>query len=61
MVGAHHRDLLARHRRHERRAQGDLGLAETDIATDQPVHRLARRQIVQHVVDGAFLVVGLLP
>ena len=39
-------------------AQRDLGLAEADIAADQPVHRLARGQILQHVGDGASLVVG---
>ncbi len=53
------RDLLARHRRDERRPQGHLGLAEADIAADQPVHRLARRQIVEHVGDRLQLVVGL--
>ena len=56
---ADHRDLLARHRRDEGRAQRDLGLAEADIAADQPVHRLARGQVVQHVGDRLQLVVGL--
>ena len=54
-----HRDLLARQRRHEGRAQRHLGLAEADVAADQPVHRLAGRQVVQHVGDGLQLVVGL--
>ena len=44
----HHRHLLAVHRRHEGRAQRHLGLAESDIAADQPVHRPARLQIFQH-------------
>ena len=42
--GRHHdRDLRARHRGDEGGAQRDLGLAEADIAADQPVHRPARR------------------
>ena len=41
-----HRHLLARDRRDEGRAQRHLGLAEADIAADQPVHRLAGRQVV---------------
>jgi hypothetical protein len=41
-------------------AQGDLGLAEAHVAADQPVHRLARRQVLQHVADGRQLVVRLL-
>ena len=48
------------HRRDEGGAQRDLGLAEADVAADQPVHRLARAEIVEHVVDRAVLVVGLL-
>jgi len=43
------RDLLARQGRDEGRAQGYLGLAEADIAADQPVHRLTRRQVLDHV------------
>ena len=54
------RHLLAAHRHHEGRAQGDFRLAEADIAADQAVHRLAGRQVLQHVVDGAELVVRLL-
>ena len=54
-----HRDLLARQRRHEGRAQRHLGLAEADVAADQPVHRLAGRHVVQHVGDGLELIVGL--
>ena len=44
----HHRHLLAVHRRHEGGAQRHLGLAESDIAADQPVHRPARLQILEH-------------
>jgi len=56
---ADHRHLLAREGRDEGRAQRHLGLAEADIAADQPVHRLARRHVFQHVGDGLELVVGL--
>ena len=55
----HHRDLPARHRGDEGRAQRHLGLAKADIAADQPVHRPPRRQILQHIGDRARLVVGL--
>ncbi len=48
------------HRRDEGGAQRDLGLAEADVAADQPVHRLARREVAEHVLDRAVLVVGLL-
>ena len=54
-----HRHLLARHGRDESGAQGNLGLAEADIATDQPVHRLAGGQIVHDVGDRLQLVVRL--
>ena len=56
----HHRDLLAVHRRDEGRAQRHLGLAEADVAADQPVHRPAGGEIVERRVDGGLLVVGLL-
>jgi hypothetical protein len=42
------------------RAQRHLGLAEADVAADQPVHRTARGELAQHGVDGGLLVVGLL-
>ena len=59
--GRHHdRDLLAVHRRGEGGAQRHLGLAEADVAADQPVHRPAGGEIVEHGVDGGVLVVGLL-
>ncbi len=55
----HHRDLAAVHRRDESRAQRDFGLAEADIAADQPVHRRAGGKIVEHRVDRRELVLGL--
>ena len=57
---ADQRDLLARHRHDERGAERDLGLAEADVAAHQPVHRLARFEVVQHILDRALLVVGFL-
>ena len=56
---ADHGDLLARHRRDERRPKRHLGLAKADVAADQPIHRLAGRQIIKHVGNGLQLVVGL--
>ena len=40
--GGNHGDLLPCHGRNESGTQRDLGLAETNIAADQSVHRLAR-------------------
>ena len=40
-----HRDLLAVGERDERGAQRDLGLAEADVAADEPVHRPAVGQV----------------
>ena len=56
----HDRDLLAAHRRDEGGAQRHLGLAEADVAADQPIHRPAGAEIVEHRVDGGLLVLGLL-
>ena len=47
----HHGDLLAGEHRKQACAQGHLGLAEADIAADQPVHGAAAREIVEHGVD----------
>ena len=59
--GRHHDgDLAAGQRRDEGGAQRHLGLAEADIAADQPVHRRAGGEIVDHRVDGRLLVLGLL-
>ena len=55
----HDRHLKASQRRHEGGPECDLGLAETHIAADQTVHRLARSHIGQHLVDGAPLVCRL--
>ena len=56
----HHRDLLAGHRGDEGGAQRHFGLAEADIAADQPIHRTAGGEIVERRVDGGLLVLGLL-
>ncbi len=53
-------DLQPRHCRDEGGTQRNLGLAETDIADDEAVHRLARCQIVEHFADRAVLIVGFL-
>ena len=59
--GRHHdRDLLAGKHREQARAERHLGLAEADIAADQPVHRAAACQIVEHGIDARGLVLGLL-
>ena len=60
VVGHDDGHLLAGHGHDEGGAQRHLGLAEADVAADQPVHRRARAEVVQHVVDGVQLVVGLL-
>ena len=54
-----HRHLIARRRRDVGGAQRDLGLAEADVAADQPVHRPARLHVAEHVGDGVQLVLGL--
>jgi hypothetical protein len=51
-----HRDLLAVGERHERRAQRHLRLAEADIPADQPVHRLAIREVTDDGLDRRLLV-----
>ena len=56
----HDGDLLAFERNRKRRAQCHLGLAEADVAADQPVHRPAAFEILQRGGDGAKLVLGLL-
>ena len=59
--GRHHdRHLLAGKHGDEGRAQRHLGLAEADIAADQPVHGPPAREIVEHGVDAGDLVLGLL-
>ena len=56
----HDGDLLAVHGGDEGGAQRHLGLAEADVAADQPVHRPAGIEIVEHGGDGGELIVGLL-
>ena len=56
----HHRHLLAAHHRGEGGAQRHFGLAEADVAADQPIHRTALAQIVEGRVDRGLLVVGFL-
>ena len=53
-----HRDLMPGHRGHEGRAQRHFGLAEADIAADQPIHRPSRTEIGQRIVDRALLIGG---
>ncbi len=55
----HHGHLFAVHRRDEGGAQRNLGLAETDVAAHQAIHRLAGAEIVQHRIDDALLILGL--
>ena len=56
----HHGDLLALERDRKRRAQRHLGLAEADVAADQPVHRTAAFEVLQRGRDGPKLVLGFL-
>ena len=59
--GRHHDGHLpAVHGGDEGRAQRHLGLAEADIAADEPVHRPAGGKLALHGVDGRLLVIGLL-
>ena len=53
------RGLLAVDRRGEGGAQRDLGLAEADVAADQPVHRPAGGEIVERRFDRALLILRL--
>ena len=53
------RDLPPGQHRDGGGAQRDLGLAEAHVAHDQPVHRLARGEIVAHRLDRAGLIRGL--
>ena len=53
------RHLIARHGGDKGGAQRHFGLAEADIAADQPVRGPARRQIADHILDRAKLVLGL--
>ena len=55
-----HGDLLAGRHRDERGAQRHLGLAEADVAADDPVHGLVGLEVAQHLFDGGGLVGGFL-
>ena len=54
-----HQHLLAGDRDGERGAQRDLGLAEADVAADEPVHRVRRLEVLLDRLDRARLVLGL--
>ena len=56
--GHQHRDLLAVLHGLERGPDGDLGLAEADVAADQAVHRGLVLHVGLHVDDGLGLVGG---
>ena len=56
VVGTSSATCLPSAMRDECGAQRDLGLAEADVAAHQPVHRLARRQILDHRLDRRLLV-----
>ena len=43
----------------ERGAHGDLGLAEADVAADEPIHRPPRLEILLHRLDRLELILGL--
>ena len=51
-----HHHLLAVHRRSERGADGDLRLAEADVAADEPIHRTRRLEVLLHLLDRALLI-----
>ena len=55
------RDLLAVHRRLERGAHGDLGLAVADVAAQQPIHRRRRFHVALDVGDRRALIRRQLP
>ena len=54
-----HQRLLAVDGDGERGADRDLGLAEADVAADEPVHRVRRLEVLLHRLDRALLVLGL--
>ena len=56
----HHRNLLAVHCRDKGSAQRNFGLAEADVAADQPVHRPPGIKIVEDCGNRGELVVGFL-
>ena len=58
--GHQQRDLLAVGERDPCGAQRDFGLAETHVAADEAVHRLARGQVLDHGLDRRCLIGRLL-
>ena len=54
-----HQRLLAVQRRGEGGSDGDLGLAEADVAADEPVHRARRLEVLLDGLDRGRLVGGL--
>ena len=60
VVGHQHQHLAAARHRLQGRSHRHLGLAEADVAADQPVHRLLGLHVVGDGLDRALLVVGLL-
>ena len=59
-MGDKHGDLLAGVNGLERRAHGDLGLAVTDVAANQAVHRAGLRHVELDGLDRGKLVGSLL-
>ena len=51
-----HQRLLAVDGDGERRADGDLGLAEADVAADEAVHRTRRLEVFLHRLDRSLLI-----
>ena len=58
--GDQNRHLLARPSSQERRAHGNLGFPETDIATHQAIHGLLAGHVLEHRLDSNLLVWCLL-
>ena len=56
---AEHERLLAVQRDRERRAHRHLGLAEADVAADEPIHRPRRLEVLLHRLDRLQLILGL--
>src|SRR5262245_49698309 len=54
-----HRNLLAVSERLERRSHDDLGLAESDVAAQKPVHGLRALHITLDLFDGRKLIPSL--
>src|SRR3546814_1135064 len=59
-LGADQCHLHPRHRGNESGPQRHFRLAKADIAADEAIHGPSRRQILDHIVDDAVLIVGFL-